>query len=161
MQTVVERELEMHLVLSPERSVAVPAKLAYRSEDPFAVHITFHIGSDSPVSWTFARELLVEGVFRPSGHGDVRIWPTKTDGRSVICMALSSPDGTALLEASSHPVAAWLERSLRAVPPGTELDHLAMDERLDELLAPAAGEPARDDRRPRDPWPGADESPDA
>ncbi|SNS99519.1 SsgA family sporulation/cell division regulator [Actinacidiphila glaucinigra] len=161
MHTVVERELEMHLVLSPERSVAVPARLAYRSADPFAVHITFHIGSDCPVNWTFARELLVEGVFRPSGHGDVRIWPTKTDGRSVICMALSSPDGTALLEASPHPVAAWLERTLRAVPPGTELDHLSMDERLDELLAPAAGEGARDERRTRETWHGSDEPPDA
>ncbi|MDX2849713.1 SsgA family sporulation/cell division regulator [Actinacidiphila glaucinigra] len=161
MHTVVERELEMHLVLSPERSVAVPARLVYRAEDPFAVHITFHIGSNCPVNWTFARELLVEGVFRPSGHGDVRIWPTKTDGRSVLCMALSSPDGTALLEASSHPVAAWLERTLRAVPPGTELDHLSMDERLDELLAPAAGEGARDERRTRETWHGSDEPPDA
>lgn len=163
MQTVVERELEMNLVLSPERSIAVPARLAYRVEDPFAVHIAFHIGSQSPVNWTFARELLVEGVFRPSGHGDVRIWPTKTDGRSVICMALSSPDGNALLEAASMPVAAWLERTLRVVPPGTELDHLAMDERLDELLAPTAGtagEP-RDELWLRDPWSGLDESPDA
>jgi hypothetical protein len=161
MHTVVERELEMHLVLSPERSIPVPAMLAYRAEDPFAVHIAFHIGSGSPVNWTFARELLVEGVFRPSGHGDVRIWPATSGRRGVICMALSSPDGTALLEASSHPVTAWLERTLRAVPPGTELDHLSMDERLDELLAPAAGEGGLDERRPRDPRHGSDEPPDA
>ena len=79
MHTVVERELELKLVLSPERSIPVPARLTYRTDDPFAVHITFHIGSDSPVNWTFARELLVEGVFRPCGHGDVRIWPTKVE----------------------------------------------------------------------------------
>src|SRR3954465_12875408 len=71
MQTVVERELEMNLVLSPERSITVPARLVCRVEDPFAVHIAFHIGSRTPVNWTFARELLVEGVFRPCGHGDV------------------------------------------------------------------------------------------
>ncbi|MFE0336250.1 SsgA family sporulation/cell division regulator, partial [Streptomyces sp. NPDC058955] len=99
--TTVERELELKLVLSPERSVPVPARLAYRSDDPYAVHMTFHIGSEHPVNWTFARELLVEGVFRACGHGDVRIWPTKVDGRSVILMALSSPDGDALLEAPS------------------------------------------------------------
>lgn len=61
MHSVVERELELKLVLSPERSVPVPARLTYRTDDPYAVHVTFHVGSDSPVKWTFARELLVEG----------------------------------------------------------------------------------------------------
>ncbi|GLX53441.1 sporulation protein SsgA [Streptomyces hygroscopicus subsp. hygroscopicus] len=133
--TVVERELELRLVLSPERSIPVPARLAYRSDDPYAVHIVFHINSEFPVHWTFARDLLVEGVFRPCGHGDVRVWPTKTDGRSVVLMALSSPDGDALLEAPTPQVSAWLERTLRAVPPGTEGGQLGIDDALDQLLA--------------------------
>ncbi|MGX1882767.1 SsgA family sporulation/cell division regulator [Streptomyces sp. NPDC055287] len=155
MHTVVERELEINLVLSPERSIPVPARLAYRTDDPYAVHITFHVGSDSPVAWTFARELLVEGVFRPCGHGDVRIWPTKIDSRSVICVALTSPDGDALLEAPSAAVSAWLERTLLTVPPGTETGRLGMDEALAALLTPT---PA-DDLWLRDPWP-SDESKD-
>ncbi|MET4924081.1 SsgA family sporulation/cell division regulator [Streptomyces sp. PSRA5] len=155
MHTVVERELELNLVLSPERSIPVPARLTYRTEDPYAVHITFHISSDTPVDWTFARDLLVEGVFRPSGHGDVRIWPTKVDGRNVLCVALSSPDGDALLEAPSAAVSAWLERTLRLVPPGTETDRLGIDDGLALLLAPM---PA-DDLWLRDPWP-SDESSD-
>ncbi|MFF9396213.1 SsgA family sporulation/cell division regulator [Streptomyces griseoluteus] len=132
---VVERELELRLILSPERSIPVPARLAYRSDDPYAVHITFHVDSDSPVHWTFARELLVEGVFRPCGHGDVRVWPTKVNGRSVVLMALSSPDGDALLEAPTPQVSAWLERTLRAVPPGAEAAQLGIDDALDQLLA--------------------------
>ncbi|MFD3921745.1 SsgA family sporulation/cell division regulator [Streptomyces sp. NPDC058595] len=155
MHSVVERELELNLVLSPERSIPVPARLMYRTEDPYAVHISFHIGSDAPVNWTFARELLVEGVFRPCGHGDVRIWPTKVDGRTVLCVALSSPDGDALLEAPSGAVSAWLERTLRLVPPGTETDRLGIDAGLELLLAPM---PA-DDLWLRDPWP-SDESAD-
>ncbi|MFC8079331.1 SsgA family sporulation/cell division regulator [Streptomyces sp. NPDC057307] len=155
MHTVVERELELNLVLSPERSIPVPARLTYRTEDPYAVHISFHISSDTPVNWTFARELLVEGVFRPCGHGDVRIWPTKVDGRSVLCVALSSPDGDALLEAPSSAVSAWLERTLRLVPPGTETDRLGIDDGLARLLAPMAA----DDLWLRDPWP-SDESAD-
>ncbi|MFD5102424.1 SsgA family sporulation/cell division regulator [Streptomyces albidochromogenes] len=153
MHTVVERELELNLVLSPERSIPVPARLTYRTDDPYAVHITFHVGSDAPVGWTFARELLVEGVFRPCGHGDVRIWPTKIDARSVVCVALTSPDGDALLEASSPVVSAWLERTLLAVPPGTESGRLGMDEALARLLTPT---PA-DDLWLSDPWP-SDES---
>ncbi|MEV6396473.1 SsgA family sporulation/cell division regulator [Streptomyces sp. NPDC051907] len=139
MHSVVERELELTLVLSPERSIPVPARLSYRTDDPYAVHISFHVGSDSPVNWTFARELLVEGVFRPCGDGDVKVWPTKVDGRGVILMALSSPDGDALLEASAAVVSAWLERTLRAVPPGTESEQLGIDEGLAELLAPSLG----------------------
>lgn len=155
MHTVVERELELNLVLSPERSIPVPARLTYRTQDPYAVHISFHIGSDAPVNWTFARELLVEGVFRPCGHGDVRIWPTKVDGRGVLCVALSSPDGDALLEAPSVAVSAWLERTLRLVAPGTETDRLGIDAGLTLLLTPM---PA-DDLWLRDPWP-SDESAD-
>ncbi|MFJ9420155.1 SsgA family sporulation/cell division regulator [Streptomyces sp. NPDC101227] len=148
MHTVVERELELGLVLSPERSIPVPARLMYRTDDPYAVHVTFHVGSDSPVNWTFARELLVEGVFRPCGKGDVRVWPTKRDGRSVVCMALSSPDGDALLEAPAAAVSAWLERTLRVVPPGSEQGHLGIDKGLSELLAMAP----RDEGWPDESW---------
>ncbi|MGC0382930.1 SsgA family sporulation/cell division regulator [Streptomyces sp. SAI-129] len=133
--TVVERELELRLVLSPERGIPVPARLGYHTDDPYAVHITFHIDSGRPVHWTFARDLLVEGVFRPSGHGDVRVWPSKAEGRSVVLIALSSPDGDALLEAPTPQVSAWLERTLRTVPPGTEGAWLGIDDGLAELLA--------------------------
>ncbi|KMS72459.1 sporulation protein SsgA [Streptomyces viridochromogenes] len=133
--TVVERELELRLILGPERSIPVAALLSYHSDDPYAVHIAFHVNSDHPVHWTFSRDLLVEGVFRPCGHGDVRVWPTKADGRSLVLMGLSSPDGDALLEAPAAQVSAWLERTLRLVPPGTEGEQLGIDDALDQLLA--------------------------
>lgn len=155
MHTSVERELELSLVLSPERSVPVPARLTYRADDPFAVHISFHIGSEAQVNWTFARELMVEGVYRPSGQGDVRIWPTKAEGRSVVCIALSSPDGQALVEAPTSPVAGWLESSLRVVPPGTEHETLGLEDGLAELLAADR----RDESLRCEPRP-ADESPE-
>ncbi|MEU0739948.1 SsgA family sporulation/cell division regulator [Streptomyces sp. NPDC006134] len=133
--TVVERELEMRLVLSSGRSVPVAARLGYRTADPYAVHIAFHIDSGRPVHWSFARELLVEGVFRPCGHGDVRVWPATDEGRGVVLMALSSPDGDALLQAPAAQVSAWLERTLRMVPPGSEGGRLGLDDGLAELLA--------------------------
>ncbi|MBO8193041.1 SsgA family sporulation/cell division regulator [Streptomyces oryzae] len=134
MHTVVEREVETRLVLAPGHSVAVPARLSYRTDDPYAVHMTFHIHSETPVHWTFARELLVEGLAQPCGDGDVRVWPTCVAGREVLCMALSSPNGDALLEAPSSVVAAWLERTMRAVAPGSELEALGLDEQLSALL---------------------------
>lgn len=154
MHTVVEHDLELELVLSPERSIPVPARLCYGTDDPYAVHIAFHTGSDSPVHWTFARELMVEGLFRPCGQGDVRVWPSRVDGRNIVCMALTSPEGDALLEAPAAAVSAWLERTLRAVAPGREREMLCMDDALATLLAPA---PADDVSR-CEPWP-SDESP--
>jgi hypothetical protein len=141
MHTIIERELELQLVLSPERSVPVPARLVYRSDDPYAMHITFHIGSDTPVHWTFARELLLEGVFRPCGEGDVRVWPGRSQGRNIICLALRSPDGDALLHAPAQAIAAWLERTLRVVPPGSEGDQLDALDAEDELCALLAFRP--------------------
>lgn len=132
---LVEHELELKLVLSPERSIPVPARLSYGTHDPYAVHITFHLDTGSPVTWVFSRELLVEGTFRPCGQGDVRVWPTRDGRRSVLCMALSSPAGDALLEAPLAAVAAWLERAHRLVPPGCELAALDLDGGLAELLA--------------------------
>ncbi|MEV7178528.1 SsgA family sporulation/cell division regulator [Kitasatospora sp. NPDC093679] len=133
--SVVELELDIELVLSPERSVPVPARLSYGSHDPLAVHVTFHLDTGNPVTWVFARELLVEGTFRPCGQGDVRIWPKRSGRRGVLCLALSSPAGDALLEAPLAPVAGWLERAHRLVPPGGELAALDMDHCLAELLA--------------------------
>ncbi|WP_377271156.1 SsgA family sporulation/cell division regulator [Peterkaempfera sp. SMS 1(5)a] len=135
MESVVEHELELHLVLSPERSVAVPARLLYDAHDPYAVHITFHLGSDSPVTWVFARELLVEGTFRACGTGDVRVWPGRSRGRGVLCMALSSPAGEALLEGPLAVIMAWLDRTHELVPPGSEGDSLDLDAGLAALLA--------------------------
>ena len=131
----VRQELTVSLVLGPERNVPVPALLIYRAEDPYAVHITFHLGQDTPVTWVFARDLLIEGVFRACGHGDVRVWPTRVEERSVMCLALSSPAGDALVEAPTGVFAAWLERCLRLVPAGREEDALDLDGALAALLA--------------------------
>ncbi|MEV4440048.1 SsgA family sporulation/cell division regulator [Streptomyces sp. NPDC049577] len=143
MHTLVERELEIELVLSPAHAVAVPARLTYRAEDPYAVHVSFHVRSQAPVRWTFARELLTTGLFRACGEGDVRVWPVRGGRRTLVCLALCSPDGEALLRAPASPVSAWLGRTMRAVPPGEERRWLRLDEMLRELLAATAGDDGR------------------
>ncbi|MQY16669.1 Sporulation-specific cell division protein SsgB [Streptomyces sp. RB5] len=158
--TEVVRDLDVRLVLSPDRGVDVPARLTYLTADPYAVRFTFHTCSPAPVHWTFARELLVEGVFRPCGQGDVRLWPTKVDGRNVVCLALASPDGDALIEAPAAAVSAWLERTMRLVPPGRETTRQELDAALERLLAPTVRE-ACDDLWAAEPWPSEDPGPEA
>ena len=50
--------------------------------------------------WTFGRELLSDGLYEPSGDGDVHVWPClDSDGRAVVIIELCSPDGEALVQA--------------------------------------------------------------
>lgn len=142
MNTTIDQELDVELTVSPDHSVAVATRLRYHSGDPFAVHLTFHDGSPAPVPWTFSRELLLDGLFAPAGHGDVRVWPAAAAaGGRVLCLALTSPEGDALLRAPMQPVARWLERTLRLVPPGAEEELLGLDEELWALRAGAADGP--------------------
>ncbi|WP_051831201.1 SsgA family sporulation/cell division regulator [Streptomyces violens] len=136
----VERELEFELLLAPRCVVrspmAVPARLLYLARDPFAVRFSFHIDTPRPVDWTFARSLLIDGLFRPSGAGDVRIWPSRTDeDRAIVCLSLTAPDGLTVLYAPALPVSAWLERTISMVPPG--------DERTEFPVAPLVSGPLR------------------
>jgi hypothetical protein len=62
------------------------------------------------------------------------VWPTKTEGRGVVLMALSSPDGDALPKAPAAQVSAWLAHAAGG-PPGTEGERLGLDDELARLLA--------------------------
>ncbi|MFJ8044956.1 SsgA family sporulation/cell division regulator [Kitasatospora sp. NPDC096147] len=132
---VLERDLTMDLLVSPQDSIPVRARLGYRTEDPYAVHVTFHVQSASPVSWYFARELLAEGVYRATGNGDVRVWPTTVGGRGLLTLMLRSLEGDVLLQASAETVADWVRQTEELVPPGTERVHEQVDRVLRELLA--------------------------
>ncbi|GEC03249.1 sporulation protein SsgA [Streptomyces spinoverrucosus] len=138
MEIFVEQECEMRLVVTPDSSVGVATRLWYSPHDPCAVHIDFDAGADTPVTWVFARELLARGTVRPSGHGDVRIWPTHEGQRRVLCLALSSPSGQALLHAPLSVVDRWLQRTYEMVPDGKEWQLLDLDDELCELLGETA-----------------------
>lgn len=129
------RALSLRLVVAGEETVPVEAALSYSPADPYAVTAVFHADETTPVTWTFGRELLATGLDHPSGEGDVGVWPSMANGDPVICVALSSPSGQALLEASHHDVQAFLSAAFDLVPLGTESDHLDLEEALVRLLS--------------------------
>lgn len=109
--------------------------LAYDPADPYAVRMAITARSGLVV-WTFARELLAEGLFDPAGDGDVHVWPCLgSTGEAVVIIELSSPSGTAMLQTGSRGVQAFMEAVYAAVPAGSESRHLAMDDLLHRLLA--------------------------
>jgi len=110
-------------------------ELTFDPTDPYAVamHLTVKSGI---VTWTFARELLAEGLYEPAGDGDVQVWPFLSyTGNAVVIIELSSPDGDALLQAPARDVHDFVASTFKIVAAGEESTHLAMDAMISQLLA--------------------------
>jgi hypothetical protein len=132
--STVTRELIVQLVAPGDGSVSLPVVMRYDVADPFAVHATFCTGQGDGVSWVFARELLTTGVHRASGEGDVRVWPSWNAGHEVIFIALTSPDGEALLQAPTRALMEFLSCTYSLCAQGQERDHLDLDRAIEALF---------------------------
>ncbi len=135
--TSVSSELQLRLVVPGAASLPVRADLAYDVTDPYAVQVSFHTGSGTSsdvVQWTFARQLLSDGVSVPAGEGDVQVWPSSAGGQSVVCLSLSSPSGRALFEVPLADLVEFLGRTYQAVPTGSESQYVDVDAELALLL---------------------------
>lgn len=129
-----ELNCTMQLVIVPGRSIPVSAHFSYRSRDPYGIHVTFRLEERPPVEWVFARDLLAEGTVRPSGFGDVRIWPEKEGQVGSLGIELDSPFGHALLNMPLDVMTAWLGQTYHLVPAGFEEAALDLDGELSRLL---------------------------
>jgi hypothetical protein len=125
-----------------ERGVDVVfvASFGYRSSDPYAVWLTFHIpGGD--VSWAVARSLVVQGLTEPAGDGDIRLWPSIDDeGRAVVVFDFHSPSGRLLTQARTSELHIFLSQTRAAVPFGEEAGLLDLDGLVDDLLTGSEAE---------------------
>ena len=124
-------DLDFDLVVADAEPIKVAAHLRYDVRDPFAVCVSFDAGTSERIEWTFARELLDQGLWRPTGDGDVRIWPR---GGSVF-LALCSPSGRAVLETMRPAIADFVTRTQRLVPVGNEEQFVDLDRELNTLLS--------------------------
>jgi hypothetical protein len=135
--TSVSTELQLRLVVPGAASLPVRAGLRYDVTDPYAVQVAFHTGTQSDgeiVEWTFARQLLTDGVTAPVGEGDVQVWPSASAGQPVVCLSLSSPSGKALFEVPLPELVDFLGQTYAAIPTGSESDHVDVDAELALLL---------------------------
>jgi sporulation and cell division protein SsgA len=119
-------EAETEVVLS------LGAEFHYDPADPLAVTMVIE-SIHGPVRWTFARELILNGRFEPTGDGDVHVWPClDIEGAAVVIIELESPAGSTLLQFPSRAVQEFVSASLAAVPEGTEQHD--MDAWIEQLL---------------------------
>lgn len=113
----------------PGGGVLVPVTFAYATSDPWAVSMLLHTPT-VVVPWTFARDLIADGLNQPTGEGDVTVTPT-TGGIQV---DLSSPSGSARLQFGRSPLEKLLEQTELLVPLGAESAHIDWDYALATLV---------------------------
>jgi hypothetical protein len=131
----VSAELGLSLVVPEHGAVPLVASLDYCADDPYAIKMAFHVGTDEPVEWIFARELLSAGLEATAGEGDVKVWPEADHGADILNITLSSPFGEAHFEAPLSATAEFLRSTYGIIPDGAESDYLDVDGELDELLS--------------------------
>ncbi|MGW4698429.1 SsgA family sporulation/cell division regulator [Kitasatospora cineracea] len=133
---VVEEVLLLRIALDQDLVGEVRTRFRYAAAAPHEVRLTFHLGRPDEADWVFSRDLLRDGLEALSGQGDVKLWPASCPCHgATLHLALESPHGSALLEASRPQVRAWLERTYTVVPDGGAAELLPSDEELAELLA--------------------------
>ena len=135
--TSVRAQVQLRLLVPGAAALPVRADLRYEVSDPYAVQISFHPDADTHddvVQWTFARQLLRQGVVAPTGEGDVQIWPSTSTGTAVVCLSLPSPSGHALFEVPLADLVEFLGQTYEAVPTGGESAHVDVDAGLALLL---------------------------
>jgi len=147
--TTISAELGLRLVVPQQTIVPLVASMYYSGSDPYAVRMAFHVGTDEPVEWIFARDLLAAGIESRQGEGDVQVWPSPVScaetgdldvtgaaqpGGKVLNIELSSPFGQAHFEAPAQAMSAFLQRTYQIVPAGKESRHIDIEAELNDLL---------------------------
>jgi hypothetical protein len=131
---IVAAELGLRLVVPEHGGVPLTASLYYRGDDPYAIRMAFHVGTEDPVEWIFARDLLAEGLDCVAGDGDVRVWPSTAAHRDVLNLELSSPFGQAHFEAPLTAMTGFLLRTFEVVPAGREGEFIDIEGELNDML---------------------------
>jgi len=133
----VTHAIALELIDATGNATPVEAELCYDRRDPYAVSTLFRTGS-TQVRWVFSRDLIAEGIYEPTGDGDVHVWPClDAQGRAVVVIELSSPDGEALMQARSDALTAFIASTDAIVPRGTESLLIDIDAELGGFLRDA------------------------
>jgi hypothetical protein len=142
----VTTDLVVDLVVAGGPALAVTSRFEFRQNDPYAVGLHYLVDGEQDgdashggqhgghwVTWTFARELLEEGITSPAGDGDVQIWPGVREGARCAYLHTRSPHGAATFVLALPSVVEFLLSTYALVPSGTESDFLDLDAEIASL----------------------------
>jgi hypothetical protein len=113
--------------------VPFPATLCFDKADPFAISLRLRTADVRTVTWTFARQLLIDGARRPAGVGAVEVRPAFHGGSRLLALTLRSAAGRADVQLPYEHVAAFLHATYAAVPSGAEGDLVDWNSELERF----------------------------
>jgi hypothetical protein len=130
---------DLHLTLwlhaSAQEMLPVQARFHYNRAMPFAVSVDFSNTSGGAVTWVLSRELLSQGLLRPTGEGDVRVWPPcPRHGGRGLHIQLVGRSGIALLYADIRHVRSWIAETYALVPAEAEGDAIDWEASFEHVL---------------------------
>ena len=127
--------LILWLYVSPREMLPVQTRFHYAAADPFAISVNFSNTVGGEVTWILSRELLSEGMLRPRGEGDVRIWPPcPKHGGNRLHIQLVGRSGMALLYADITRMRSWVAGTYALIPAGTEAEAINWEASFERLL---------------------------
>jgi hypothetical protein len=107
--------------------IPVAADLRYDSADPYAVCLSLHSGEPRTVDWVFGRDLLVDGISRRAGIGDVVVEPVPARRVDYVRITLRSETGPFYAQLPVRAVLSFVQQTQAMVRLGAEHRHLDLD----------------------------------
>jgi hypothetical protein len=115
----------------------VMIELSYDGADPYAVRLAVTTG-DAPANWAVGRDLLSEGMTRPVGEGEARVWPSPFGPRPVVWIRFGRQQRTALIELAVGDLREFVDQTYDLVPTGSEPLFVDVDTLIDGLIRDAS-----------------------
>lgn len=132
----VKRVTNGHSSIDPMSEFTV--EMNFTDDDPVAVRFGFSSSHDAnaydQVVWEFSRELLVAGVEKSVGTGDIVLTPAG-DSLSIL---LRSPSGSIIIEVDLSDVKDFVDDMENVLPFGEEAD--VIEKQLESFLANPMGD---------------------
>ncbi|MFC1435693.1 SsgA family sporulation/cell division regulator [Streptacidiphilus sp. N1-3] len=130
---------QVHQVLDfmlhgPEGRISSRLTLSYSERQPWQVGVAFGAADSADnrsAVWVIARDLLVGGLQKRTGQGDVRVGPAG----SRIAIEFHDGHDHALITVARDALARFLDSCYAVVPPGEESRRMDWQEELAALLA--------------------------
>ena len=91
--------------------------LVYDTDDPLAVRLEAESGD-----WAFARQLLSDGIVRPTGDGDVRVEPYGTAVLVTLTGEAGGRPARVVLTIDADEIAAFLDATFEVEPEPEDVD---------------------------------------
>jgi len=135
--SVIRRTVCADLVRGKNDRRPIMIELSYATADPYAVRLAVSTG-DAPAAWAVGRDLLSEGLTRPVGEGEARVWPSPYGPRPVVWIRFGQQRRTALIELAVGNLRDFVDQTYELVPTGSEPLFVDVETLINDLMREAS-----------------------